>query len=122
MEEKILTDDEKRQRREDRKKRRKYRLLILLLLLLGTGTMLVTSTYAWFTSNRTVTVEDIDVNVAASGGIQVSVDGTNWKSIITNAKKHTNKKYVLNIDLKYFFPSITFNRIVGFFKTLLAAS
>ncbi|MEI0610132.1 retron Ec67 family RNA-directed DNA polymerase/endonuclease [Brachyspira pilosicoli] len=38
------------------------------------------------------------------------------KSIITNAKKHTNKKYVLNIDLKDFFPSITFNRIVGFFK------
>lgn len=38
------------------------------------------------------------------------------KSIITNAKKHTNKRYVLNIDLKDFFPSITFNRIVGFLK------
>ena len=38
------------------------------------------------------------------------------KSIITNAKMHKNKRYVLNIDLKDFFPSITFNRIVGFFK------
>ncbi len=82
MEEKILTDDEKRQRREDRKKRRKYRLLILLLLLLGTGTMLVTSTYAWFTSNKNVSVSSIKVNIEAKGGIQISADGTNWKSIV----------------------------------------
>lgn len=68
-----------------RKKRSKKRLLLLLLLLLMTGVMLSTSTYAWFTSNRTVTVEDINVNVSAGGGIQVSVDGTSWKSIITNA-------------------------------------
>ena len=82
MEEKILTDDEKRQRREDRKKRRKYRLLILLLLLLGTGTMLVTSTYAWFTSNKNVSVSSIKVQIEAKGGIQISADGTNWKSIV----------------------------------------
>lgn len=67
-----------------RKRRSKKRLLLLLLLLLMTGVMLSTSTYAWFTSNRTVTVEDINVNVSAGGGIQVSVDGTSWKSIITN--------------------------------------
>lgn len=69
---------------EKKEKRSKKRLLLLLLLLIITGVMLSTSTYAWFTSNRTVTVEDIDVNVAASGGIQISVDGTSWKSIITN--------------------------------------
>ena len=69
---------------EKKGKRSKKRLLLLLLLLIITGVMLSTSTYAWFTSNRTVTVEDIDVNVAASGGIQISVDGTSWKSIITN--------------------------------------
>ena len=75
---------EKKELKEDTK-RSKKRLFLLLLLLIITGIILSTSTYAWFTSNRTVTVEDIDVNVAASGGIQVSVDGTNWKSIITNA-------------------------------------
>ncbi len=81
MEEKELKEQEVK---EDTK-RSKKRLFLLLLLLIITGVILSTSTYAWFTSNRTVTVEDIDVNVAASGGIQVSVDGTNWKSIITNA-------------------------------------
>ena len=33
------------------------------------------------------------------------------KSIVTNAEKHTNKKYVFNIDLKDFFPSIHFGRV-----------
>lgn len=38
------------------------------------------------------------------------------KSIITNAKYHINKRYVMNFDLKDFFPSIHFGRIVGYFK------
>jgi len=36
-------------------------------------------------------------------------------SIITNAKKHKNKRYVFNIDLQDFFPSINFGRVRGFF-------
>jgi RNA-directed DNA polymerase len=34
-------------------------------------------------------------------------------SIITNAKQHTKKRYVLNLDLKDFFPSINFGRVRG---------
>lgn len=49
---KVLTEEERKKRREERRKRKKYRLLILLLLLFGTGVMLATSTYAWFTSNK----------------------------------------------------------------------
>jgi RNA-directed DNA polymerase len=37
------------------------------------------------------------------------------RSIKTNAKKHTNKEYVLNIDLANFFPSITYRRVYGLF-------
>jgi len=36
-------------------------------------------------------------------------------SIITNARNHRNKSYVLNADLKDFFPSINFGRVYGFF-------
>lgn len=35
--------------------------------------------------------------------------------IYSNAKQHTGKRLVLNIDLKDFFESITFSRVVGFF-------
>lgn len=62
---------------------KKSRRSSLLLMLLVTGVMLGTSTYAWFTSNKTVSVSDITVNVAAKNGIQISTDGTNWKSIVS---------------------------------------
>ena len=68
--------------KNQKEKRRSKRMLLLLLLLLMTGTMLVTSTYAWFTSNETVRVDTITVNVATEGGIQLSADGTNWKTIL----------------------------------------
>jgi hypothetical protein len=51
-------------------------------MLLFTAIMFSTSTYAWFTSNRVVTVNTINVHVAASGGIEISADGTTWKSVI----------------------------------------
>ncbi len=67
---------------EKRRKRRRKRLLLLLLLLLFTGVMLGTSTYAWFTANKTVTVSDITVDVEAKNGIQISVDAQSWKSVV----------------------------------------
>ena len=36
-------------------------------------------------------------------------------SIISNAKAHTCRRYVLNIDLQNFFPSFNFGRVRGFF-------
>jgi RNA-directed DNA polymerase len=36
-------------------------------------------------------------------------------SIVTNAAAHRNRRYVLNTDLKDFFPSINFGRVLGFF-------
>lgn len=74
--------EEKDLRKQNRRKRKKYRLLILLLLLFGTGIMLATSTYAWFTANKTVSIGTLEVQIEAKNGIQISADGTNWKSIV----------------------------------------
>ena len=77
-----------------RRKKHKKRIGLLILLLLFTGVMLGTSTYAWFTANKTVNVNKITVNVAAQNGIQISVDGTTWKSIIqTDDIKNASAKY-----------------------------
>lgn len=38
------------------------------------------------------------------------------KSIITNAKVHRNKRYVINFDLEDFFDSFHFGRVKGFFE------
>lgn len=40
------------------------------------------------------------------------------KSILSNAKPHVNKAIVINQDLQNFFPSITYKRIKGVFKSL----
>lgn len=37
------------------------------------------------------------------------------KSVVDNAKAHVGKRYVFNIDLKDFFPSITFRRVKNIF-------
>lgn len=62
------------------------RLKYLLILLLLTAIIFGSSTYAWFTTNRTVTVSSIDINVEAVDGIQISVDGINWKSTVSKAE------------------------------------
>ena len=73
-----MTNNKKRN-----KKTKKIRTLILLLFL--TIIMFGTSTYAWFTANRIVNIESIDVHVETSDGLQISTDGTTWKSVITKS-------------------------------------
>ena len=38
------------------------------------------------------------------------------KSIVTNAKIHRNKRYILNYDLEDFFGTFHFGRVLGFFE------
>ena len=66
-----------------RKKNNKIKSLVLLLFL--TIVMLSTATYAWFTSNRSVSISTITVNVAATSGLQISADAITWKSVLSNA-------------------------------------
>lgn len=72
----------KKNKKNKKYKRRKYRLFYLLLLLLITTLSLSVSSYAWFTTNRLVKVDLLNVNVKAQGGIEISVDATNWKSYL----------------------------------------
>ena len=67
-----------------KQKKRKRKILLALLLVIFTGVILTANTYAWFTSNKTITVDAIDVQVTTANGIQVSTDATNWKTVITN--------------------------------------
>lgn len=71
---------------EVKKRKKQRKILLAIIMILFTGIVLTASTYAWFTANQTVTVEQIDVNVAASNGLQISVDGLNWKPYISKAE------------------------------------
>ena len=89
-------------RNKEMKNRRDAKFLYLLILMLITFSALSTSTYAWFTSNRVVTVRTINIHVAASGGIEISADGLNWKAAlepddIINVHKTTYRSSVNQI-------------------------
>jgi hypothetical protein len=60
-------------------------------------------------------LRDILDRVPAAGPAHGFVHG---RSIVTNARPHVGKKFVLNLDLKDFFPGITFARVRGVFQTL----
>ena len=50
--------------------------------------------------------------------VKKSVHGfVNGRNIISNAEKHSRKRYVFNIDMKDFFPSIHFGRVMGLFMS-----
>ena len=61
----------------------KKRVFYLLIMLLFTGILLSTSTYAWFTTNRMVSVDMIDVKIQTEGSLEISVDAVNFKAGVT---------------------------------------
>jgi len=67
-----------------KQKKKEYNLKHSILLLLLLAVFLIVASYAWFTSNQVVTVSSLDVQVEAKNGLQISVDGTNWKSVISS--------------------------------------
>ena len=71
-------------KKKQKAKRRTKSLTALFLLLLLTAILLVSSTYAWFTANQTVTISTLNVQVEATNGLQISADGTTWKAVLTN--------------------------------------
>lgn len=62
---------------------KKRRILLALIMLIISGISLTTATYAWFTANRAVNVQEIDVKAQASGGIQISADAEKWSNEVT---------------------------------------
>lgn len=77
--------------------KRKTNLKSTLLLLLLALILFISSSYAWFTSNQTVTVNPINVKVVAKNGLQISTDANVWKSVVTTTEiaagytGHTNQ-------------------------------
>lgn len=56
-----------------------------------------------------------EINTAKNLQNRVSHGFTRKRSIVTNARRHRNRRYVFNLDLEDFFPSIHFGRVRGFF-------
>jgi len=64
-----------------RTQKRKVRSMMIVLLL--TAMLLVSSTYAWFSTNRKVQITDITARVVAAEGLQISLDASKWSSSVS---------------------------------------
>jgi len=113
-------------KRKTRKQERKKRLKSLVLLLFLTIVLLSTSTYAWFTANRSVSIDPINVNIAASSGLQISTDASEWKTLITNNDITSPGTFTGNVNMlpTILSPVSTSGRTTGqymnFFKGVVA--
>ncbi|MBR3199348.1 MAG: hypothetical protein IKG27_04975 [Bacilli bacterium] len=65
---------------KERKNKRRRKLLIPLFL---STFFLLTTTYAWFSANRMVSIESLQVHVQADGGLEVSTNAIDWKQVVT---------------------------------------
>ena len=80
-----MANKKSNKKKKNAKNQKKQRgLLLSLLMPLAASIFLGTASYAWFTANQKVKVSSIDVNVSTSSGIQISADGSNWKSVLVN--------------------------------------
>lgn len=82
----------------NKKSKRKNDLRASIILLLILLLLLITSTYAWFTANQTVTISSLDVTIEASNGLQISADATNWKAILANTDLASTAAYSGNTN------------------------
>ncbi len=70
-------------KKNEKKKNSKNRLLLLILLLVLTLAIGTMGTYAWFTSNKVVDVTDLEVNVRAVNGLEISANAVDWGVRVT---------------------------------------
>jgi len=60
------------------KNERTTRLKSMILLVAFTAIMLIVSTYAWFTTQRAVTLSNLSGDVKVAEGLEVSLDAKSW--------------------------------------------
>ena len=67
---------------QNKQKNPRRRLNSLILLVAFTAIMLIVSTYAWFSSQKTVTIGGLKGTVNVAEGLQISLDAQNWSQSI----------------------------------------
>ncbi len=61
----------------------KRKAYIILLWILFTSIFLTVSSYAWLSANRIFAVQTFNIHIASKGDLEVSVDGMDWKGVLT---------------------------------------
>ena len=71
---------------ENKQKNSRRRLNSLILLVAFTAIMLIVSTYAWFSTQRSVSLSNLTGVVKVAEGLEISLDAKNWSQSIDFAQ------------------------------------
>jgi len=78
-------------------KRRKRKILLLIFSMAVTSTILIVSTYAWFTGTATVSINPFAVSIDTDDGLQLSLNGTVWTTVASPTLS-LSKEIILGTD------------------------
>jgi len=87
--------------------RTKSPLRRLILLVAFTGILLITSTYAWFTTQNSIKISGIQGTVGAVEGLEVSLDGQNWTNNLALTAENLEAAPGYNVIPEYLDPVST---------------
>ena len=80
---------------------RKKRLRFLILIVAFIAVMLILSTYAWFSTQRSVTIANLTGNVQVAEGLEISLNGQAWtNSLDLSTLDIINDSYNGNKNIK----------------------
>ena len=80
---------------------RKKRLRFLILIVAFIAVMLILSTYAWFSTQRSVTIANLTGNVQVAEGLEISLNGQAWtNSLDLSTLDIINDSYNSNKNIK----------------------
>ena len=83
--------------RENNERNSRKRLNALILLVAFTAVLLIVSTYAWFSTQKNVSLANLDGTVKVAEGLQISLDAKNWSSTIDFAQYKDDQTALKNI-------------------------
>ncbi len=84
---------------QNKQKNSKRRLNSLILLVAFTAIMLIVSTYAWFSTQRNVSISNLEGTVKVAEGLEISLDADSWSQEIDFSQyTMSNLKHVYGDD------------------------
>ena len=83
--------------RENNERNSRKRLNALILLVAFTAVLLIVSTYAWFSTQKNVTLANLDGTVKVAEGLKISLDAQIWSNTIDFSEFKDDQTKLKNI-------------------------
>ena len=83
--------------RKKAEKKRKNELKIIFFIILVAAALFIVSTYAWFSTQRNVSITNLSGTVEVAEGLEISLDALNWSNgIVLGTNKEAGEKNLID--------------------------